>query len=92
MIKKKREEYQNVEGQGRPFDMNATYGFTTEKKNDGERNVPVLIKMNDLNGQTYDKGMPKNFHKKAGRVLPSFTDYWSPSEIEDLQENEFDIE
>ena len=75
MIPKKREEYQFSEGMGRPFEMNARYPI---EKNDTERQTPIVIDMDDLNGQEGSKGMPKNFHSKRGRVLNSFTKYWSP--------------
>jgi hypothetical protein len=50
MISKKREEYQNVEGQGRPFEMNPRY---PEARNDAERNVPIVIDLEDLNGHEW---------------------------------------
>jgi len=89
MIKKKREDYQNIEGAGRPFEMNPR---DFEPKNDIERQKPVVINLGDLNSPIYDKGTPKNFHRKAGRVLPSFMNYWSPEEMKDVQEDAFDIE
>jgi hypothetical protein len=89
MIPKKREDYQNVEGAGRPFEMNERYYV---EKNDAERNRPIVIHLGELNGQTTSKGMPKNFHTKKGRVLNSFTKYWSPAEALANQEDSFDIE
>lgn len=90
MIPKQRTDYQNVEGAGRPFEVNERSSKKyVECKNDAERNVPVIIHLGDLNGQTYDKGMPKNFNRKAGRTLQTFTSYWSPDET---AEKEFDIE
>lgn len=89
MIPKKREDYQNVEGSGRPFEMNPRY---FEPKNDKERQQPIVIHLGDLNGQTTVKGMPKNFIRKGGRVLPSFNQYWTSDEIYDAQEDAFDIE
>ena len=88
MIKKQKTDYQTVEGMGRPFEMNPRYPI---EKNDAERQRPVIIHLGELNGQSTDRGMPKNFHKKAGRTLVSFTDYWSPSEVLEKEE-EFDIE
>ena len=85
MINKKKEEYQFNVGVGRPFEMNARYPI---EKNDEERQRPVIIHLSDLNGQTYDKGMPKNFHRKAGRTLDSFTTYWTEHD----ESAEFDIE
>ena len=89
MIQKKREEYQNVEGQGRPFEMNPRSG---EPKNDTERQRPIVINLNDLNGQTFDKGMPKNFVRKAGRVLPTFDKYWTPDEVVDAVNDDTDVQ
>ena len=89
MIPKKREEYQNVEGMGRPFEMNPRYPI---EKNDTERQKPIVIHLGDLNGQTMTKGMPKNFHTKRGRCLSSFTKYWSPDEIYENIEDAFDVE
>ena len=85
MIQKKREDYRDSVGSGRPFEMNARYPI---EKNDEERQKPVIIHLGDLNGQTYEKGMPKNFSKKAGRTLPTFSKYWTKGENDDL----FDIE
>lgn len=89
MIQKKKEDYRDVEGSGRPFEMNARYPI---ERNDLERQQPVIIHLSDLNGQTTDKGMPKNFHTKRGRCLPSFTKYWSPEEVYQEQEEAFDVE
>lgn len=88
MIPKKREDYQNVEGAGRPFEMNPRY---FEPRTDAERQRPIVIHLGELNGQVTAKGMPKNFHTKRGRTLASLTDYWSPTEVLD-EEEEFDIE
>ena len=63
MIQKKREEYQNVEGVGRPFEMNPRYPI---EKNDAERQTPVVVHLGDLNGQEGGKGMPKNFMRRKG--------------------------
>ena len=89
MIPKKREEYQNVEGVGRPFEMNPRYPI---EKNDAERQAPIVIHLGDLNGQEGGKGMPKNFIRKAGRVLPSFKKYWTTQEVADDINNADDIE
>ena len=89
MIPKKREEYQNVEGVGRPFEMNARYPI---EKNDAERQRPIVVHLGDLNGQEGGKGMPKNFIRKAGRVLPSFDQYWSPEEVKAEIDSAFDVE
>jgi hypothetical protein len=77
MIPKKREEYQENEGAGRPFEMNPRYPI---EKNDMERQKPLIINLADLNGQSEAKGMPKNFFRKAGRTLQSFTKYWTQDE------------
>ena len=89
MIRKKKEEHQFAEGAGRPFEMNERYPI---EKNDTERQRPVVIHLADLNGQTYMKGMPKNFHRKAGRVLPSFSKYWTKDEIQESLDDGFDVE
>lgn len=89
MIPKKREEHQFVEGAGRPYEMNPRVPI---EKTTEERLKPVIIHLGDLNGQTTAKGMPKHFHPKRGRTLMTFTHYWSSEEIEDEQENAFDIE
>ena len=89
MIPKKREEYQNVEGVGRPFEMNPRYPI---EKNDAERQAPIVIHLGDLNGQQGGKGMPRNFIRKAGRVLPSFEKYWSPEEVKAGIDSAFDVE
>jgi hypothetical protein len=44
-----------------------------------------------MNGQTYDKGMPKNFIRKAGRVLPSFDKYWAPEKFDAAMNEGSDI-
>jgi len=90
MIPKVKTDYQEVEGAGRPFEMNPRYPI---EKNDEERQRPIVIHLGDLNGQTQEKGMPKNFHRKAGRVLESFTKYWTPEESDEYGSGEaFDIE
>lgn len=61
-------------GQGLPFLMPQRYPLEV---NDLQRQRPILIDLADLNGQSGDRGMPKNFHMKAGRVLPSFERYWT---------------
>jgi len=89
MIQKKREEYQNIEGAGRPFPM---HDQTFEPNNDEERQRPVIVHLADLNGQNGGRGMPKNFVRKAGRVLPTFDRYWTPDELEEKIEEDFDIQ
>ena len=89
MIPKKREDYQNVEGPGRPFEMNPRYPI---ERNDTERQKPIVVHLADLNGQNGGKGMPKNFIRKAGRVLPSFDKYWSPEEARADIDDSFDVE
>ncbi len=88
MIQKKVEDYSFIEGAGRPFEMNPRYPI---EKNDAERNRPIVVHLGDLNGQTQDKGMPKNFVRKAGRCLDTFTRYWTKDEEYDSDE-EFDIQ
>jgi hypothetical protein len=89
MIQKKKEVYTSVEGAGRPFEMNERYPI---EKNDAERQRPVIIDLDDLNGQDGGKGMPKNFHRKAGRTLVSFDKYWTRAAIDAELGEEFDIE
>ena len=89
MIQKKVEDYSFIEGAGRLFEMNPRYPIA---KNDAERQKPIIIHLGDLNGQNTAKGMPKNFVPKRGRIVPSFTKYWSPGEAERDIEEAFDIE
>ena len=89
MIPKKREDYQNVEGAGRPFEMNPRYPI---EKTDAERQRPIVVHLGDLNGQTMAKGMPKNFVRKAGRCLPAFDRYWTSDELYEEQEEAFDVQ
>ena len=77
------------EGEGRPFEMNPRYPI---EKNDAERQAPIVIHLGDLNGQEGGKGMPKNFIRKAGRVLPSFDQYRSPEEVKAEIDDAFDVE
>jgi hypothetical protein len=67
-------------GGGRPFEMPERYPI---EKNDEERQRPIIIHLGDLNEGS---GMPKNFARKAGRTLPSFTKYWTQDENEDLMD------
>jgi hypothetical protein len=89
MIQKKREEYQNIEGAGRPFEMNPRYPI---EKTNAERQKPIVIHLGDLNGQEGGKGMPKNFVRRAGRILPTFDKYWTSDEMRSEQDDAFDIE
>ena len=89
MIPKKREDYRDVEGAGRPFEMNLRYPI---EKNDAERQRPIIVHLGDLNGQDGGKGMPKNFIRKAGRSLVSFSRYWTKEEMREEQDDVFDIE
>ena len=74
-----------VTGGGRPFDMPERYPI---EKNDKERQTAIVIDLDDLNGQDGGKGMPKNFHRKAGRTIDTFTTYWTNHD----EESEYDIE
>jgi hypothetical protein len=87
MIPKVKTEYQFVEGSGRPFEMNPRYQIERTML---ELQKPVVINLGDLNGQTNAKGMPKNFIRKAGRCLATFTKYWTKDE--DYDSDDFDIE
>lgn len=77
-----------AKGSGRPFEMNEREPI---EKDDAERQKPLIINLSDLNGQTFEKGMPNNYHRKPGRKLVSFTEYWSPEESS-AAEDGFDIE
>ena len=78
--KKKEKDYLFVSGEGRPFEMPERYPI---EKNDEERQRPVVIDLEDLNGQEGGKGMPKNFFRKAGRTLPTFEKYWTKDDVEE---------
>lgn len=72
-----------VTGSGLPFELPSRAEL---EKNDSERQKPILIELDDLNGQDGGKGMPKNFVRKAGRRLSSFTEYWTSNKEEgDIQ-------
>lgn len=72
-----------VSGGGLPFELPSRAEL---EKNDAERQKPILIELDDLNGQDGGKGMPKNFVRKAGRMLSSFTEYWTSNKEEgDIQ-------
>jgi len=83
MISKKKTDYQEVTGRGRPFDMRS---YREEPKTNAERNRQQIIDLNDLN---QDGKAPVNFVRKAGRTLPTFSRYWTRDES---AEDEFDIE
>lgn len=85
MISKKKEEYTFVEGAGSPFEMNPRYPI---EKTTTERQKPVIINLADLNGDR----APKNFHRKAGRTLASFTEYWTPEKSAEEVDDAFDVE
>lgn len=88
MIKKGTVTY-IAEGAGRPFEMNPRYPI---EKNDAERQRPVIIELDDLNGQNGDRGMPKNFTRRAGRTMPSLTDYWVKKNTRTQDEEDYDIQ
>lgn len=67
-------------GGGLPFELPSRAEL---EKNDAERQKPIVIDLDDLNGQDGGKGMPKNFVRKAGRTLSSFTEYWAPHDEDD---------
>lgn len=87
MIPKKKEDYTFIDGAGRPYEMNPR---SPQPMNDMERQKPIVINLSDLNGP--GKGMPKNFIRKAGRVLPTFNRYWTQDEITEAIDDEFDIQ
>lgn len=89
MIKKKKEDYQFVEGAGRPFEMNSRYPI---EKTTEERLKPVVINLAELNGSEGNERVPKNFHRKNGRILPTFTKYLTQDQLEEDVEEAFDIE
>jgi hypothetical protein len=70
MIPKKKEDYNFVEGAGRPYEINprSPIDKTTE-----ERQKPVIINLGELNGQDGNERAPKNFHPKRGRTLGTLT-------------------
>jgi hypothetical protein len=78
-----------VTGGGRPFEMPERYPI---EKNDEERQRKLVIDLDDLNGQDGGKGMPKNFVKRAGRTLDTFTDYWVKKNQDVQDEEDYDIQ
>jgi len=82
MIPKKHEDHEFHEGGGRPYEMNERVPI---EKNDAERQTPKIIHLGDMNN---GNRMPKNWHRKAGRTLDTFTKYWTANE----EETEYDIE
>jgi len=89
MIKKKKEDYQFVEGAGRPFEMNPRSPI---EKSDAERQKSLVINLSELNGDDEDSRVPKNFHPKRGRILPTFTKYLTQDQLEENVEEGFDVE
>lgn len=83
MIPKKKEDYNFVEGDGRHSELKVRELI---EKTTTERQTPVLIDLSALNGQDGNPRAPKNFHKKAGRVMATRT------ELLDESEDGFDIE
>jgi aconitase A len=69
-----------IKGGGLPFELPTREEF---EKTQAERQKAIIIDLDDLNGQDGSKGMPKNFVRKAGRVVSSFTDYWAPPKKDD---------
>ncbi len=65
----------NSEGSGRPFPMPERPPI---EKTTAERNKQIIINLHDLNGDH----SPKNFVRRAGRVIGSFANYWTPDEEE----------
>lgn len=86
MIKKKKEDYQFVEGAGRPYEVNPR---NFEPETDAERQKPVIIHLGELNGQDGNGRVPKNFHPKRGRLLCTLTE---PYDEDKDYEDDFDIE
>lgn len=76
-------------GAGLPFLMPQRFPLEV---NDWQRQRPIPIDLEDLNGQSGDRGMPKNFHKKAGRIIPSFERYWTTEQFADAVNESSDIE
>lgn len=60
-----------IAGRGLPFE---THEYKSPSKNDAERNTPQVIDLTDLN---QDGKSPVNFSRKAGREIPSFTEYFT---------------
>ena len=71
MIPKKREDYTFDEGKGRPFDMPERGPI---QKTTVERQKPVEINLNELNGEDGKTKVPKNFRPKRGYNFPSFVE------------------
>jgi hypothetical protein len=76
-------------GAGLPFLMPQRFPLEV---NDFQRQKPIPIELSDLNGQGGNRGMPKNFHKKAGRIVPSFERYWTSDEFQVAVNEAADIE
>ena len=74
-------------GAGRPFEM---YERSPEPKTDAERQKPIVITLTDLNGDETGNNVPKSFSRKAGRVLPSFTKYWTKDEEDEDGDGDID--
>ena len=72
-------------GEGRPFEMEER---PPVEKNDTERQRPIIIHLSDLNGDESGNNVPKNFSRKAGRTLDTFTKYWTQHD----DNEEFDID
>lgn len=77
------------EGGGIPFNIPERSPIA---KTNLERQRPLLIDLGDLNGQDGSKGMPKNFVKRAGRRLETFTDYWIKQNQDVQDEDDYDIQ
>jgi hypothetical protein len=86
MIPKKKEDYNFVEGAGRPYEMNPRDAL---EKTTEERQKPVIIHLGELNGQDGNERAPKNYHRKAGRTVGSFA---TPTDDQNSIEDGFDIE
>ena len=85
MINKKKEDYLFTDGEGRPHMLERKPPL----KNDAERNRAEVINLDELN----EEGKaPVNFHRKAGRVIGTFTEMMKKGgECED-SEDAYDIE
>ena len=57
-----------------------------------ERNKPEVISLGERNGQDGHGRVPKNFHRKAGRILGSFRGDTKEGEKDVKKEDDFDIE
>jgi hypothetical protein len=89
MIPKSQEKVETEsQDSGRPFYIPPRGPI---EKNDAERQRPQIIHLGDLNGQSGGRGMPVSFEKRSMRHVASFERYWSQAELDEDNEEAFDI-